>query len=119
MASSVTAFKQPVWKLIFNAGSQIHAAIMPFLIDLSYGSHPDHNGTLANVMRDWYSSFIIHIDPNAESWAQVVKPFWPQYIDSDEVMSVNYTELGAVDDIYYDESKRCEFFWDNGDVVQN
>ncbi|KAH7355897.1 Alpha/Beta hydrolase protein [Pyrenochaeta sp. MPI-SDFR-AT-0127] len=119
VATFATTFKQPVWKLVFNAGSQVHAAVIPYLIDIEYGSRPGENSTLSKVMRDWYASFTLHADPNTESWSDVLKPFWPKYVDRNEVMSVNYTEVGTVDDIYYDDSERCRFFLENSKVVQN
>lgn len=36
-----------------------------------------------------------------------------------KVMSVNYTEMGMVDDRYFDQTKRCDFLWENGAIVQN
>ena len=70
-------------------------------------------------MKDWYTSFAIYNDPNRESWSGIEKPFWPLYADGNAVMSINYTESGAVDDVYYDKTSKCEFFWENGDIVQN
>lgn len=34
-------------------------------------------------------------------------------------MSVNYTEVGMVDDRFYDRMERCKFLWEHGDIVQN
>lgn len=69
-------------------------------------------------MKDWFVSFAIHEDPNAQSWSNAVKPVWPDY-KTGEVMSLNDTNYGPLDDVYYDDSDRCRFFWENGDVVQN
>jgi hypothetical protein len=108
-----------VYKQIFNVGSQLHGATGPYLADLDYASEPGANVTLANVLRDWYVSFIVHSDPNVQSWSGVAKPIWPGYKLGGGVMSVNFTELGAVDDRYYDDTKRCSFFWNNEEMVQN
>ena len=109
----------PVYKQIFNVGTQLHGATGPYLSDLNYASEPGANTTLANVLRDWWVSFVIHNNPNAQSWSGVTKPFWPGYAESKEVMSVNFTEIGTVDDGYYDDTDRCNFFWENGENVQN
>lgn len=108
-----------VYKQIFNVGTQLHRATGPYLSDVNYASSPGANVTLANVLRDWWVSFVIHNDPNAQSWSGAVKPFWPSYAGSGEVMSINFTEVGAVDDGYFDDTNRCNFFWEHGEQVQN
>ncbi|PSN61514.1 hypothetical protein BS50DRAFT_592983 [Corynespora cassiicola Philippines] len=60
ITSSLKTFKQPVWMLVFNAGFQVHAAIVPYLSDMEYGTRLGENGTLAKVIRDWHTSFTIH-----------------------------------------------------------
>jgi hypothetical protein len=69
-------------------------------------------------LKDYYLSFAIHLDPNVKSWSNVPKPVWPDY-KAGEVMSFNYTEIGAVSDIYYDNTARCRFFEEQDDIVQN
>jgi hypothetical protein len=69
-------------------------------------------------MKDWLTSFVIHIDPNAESWSNNTKLEWPDY-RTGMVMSLNDSNYGPLNDSYYDNSDRCRFFWENGDVVQN
>ncbi|KAF2644798.1 alpha/beta-hydrolase [Massarina eburnea CBS 473.64] len=118
IASSISASNTSVYKQLFNAGTQIHGSTGPFLGDLDYASEPGANVTLANLYKDYYISFAIHLDPNEQSWSNVSKPVWPDYKTGD-VLSFNYTELGAVSDVYYDNTEKCQFFWDNGDVVQN
>jgi hypothetical protein len=107
--------------MVFSAGSQIHGGTGPFLADpstLPFGN-PGYNETLASYMKDWWTSFAIYLDPNAQSWSNVEKPFWPMYNESAEVMSVNYTQVGPVLDLYFDKNDRCRFFEANEDVVQN
>jgi hypothetical protein len=108
----------PVFKVIFNAGTQIHGSTGPFLNDLNYASTLGANITIADALKDFYLSFAIHLDPNAESWSNVSKPAWPDY-KSGEVMSFNYTEMGAVSDVYYDNTERCRFFNNNSQIIQN
>ncbi|OAG07965.1 carboxylesterase [Paraphaeosphaeria sporulosa] len=78
VASSLASSKVPVYKQIFNVGTQLHGATGPYLADLNYASEPGAN-----------------------------------------VMSVNFTELGAVDDTFYDDTQRCNFFWEKEETVQN
>ncbi|KAF2244160.1 alpha/beta-hydrolase [Trematosphaeria pertusa] len=118
IASSLATSNQPIYKFVFDAGTQIHASTGPFLGDLNYASEPGANVTLADVMKDWYVSFAIHGDPNAQSWSKVLKPTWPDY-RTGEVMSVNYTQLGAVDDVWFDDDTGCKFLWEHEEVVQN
>ena len=130
---------QTVYKMAFNAGSQMHAATAPFLFSLEYAgakptfpynrftkrilASPGANATTANIMKDWLVSFAIYLDPNRNSWSGIRKPFWREYRDhggdSTQVMSVNYTETGMVDEKYYDRTKRCNFLWKHDSVVQN
>lgn len=119
VASSLATSHVPTYKQIFNVGTQLHGATGPYLSDLNYASEPGANVRLANVLRDWYVSFIVHNDPNAQSWSGAARPKWPEYDLAGEVMSVNFTELGAVDDWYYDDTERCRFFWENQETVQN
>lgn len=120
IASSLATSNVPTYKQIFNVGTQLHGATGPYLGDLDYASEPGANVTLANILRDWYISFIVHNDPNEQIWSGGgARPTWPDYRPSGEVMSVNFTELGAVDDRYYDDTQRCNFFWEHEATVQN
>ena len=107
--------------MVFDAGSALHGATGPFLADPSTlpFPNPGYNVTLAEMMQDWWVSFALHLDPNAQSWSNVTKPTWPLYSESTAIISINYTEVGAVSDLYYDKNERCEFFEKNEDVVQN
>lgn len=74
-------------------------------------------------MKDWFLSFAIDLDPTSHSWSGLSKPIWETYRDPEsnknQVMSVNYTEIGMVDDRFYDQTERCKFLWEHGDIVQN
>jgi hypothetical protein len=107
--------------MVFDAGSAIHGATGPFLADPSTipVPNPGYNATLAGMMQDCWVSFALHLDPNAQSWSNVKKPRWPLYGELSAIMSVNYTEVGAVSDVYFDKNERCGFFERNEDVVQN
>jgi len=72
------------------------------------------------MMRDWFLSFAIYLDPNRYSWSGVQKRDWELYRSRNSgVMSVNYTEVGMVDDRYFDRTKRCDFLWENVAIVEN
>ncbi|KAK4160660.1 alpha/beta-hydrolase [Cladorrhinum sp. PSN259] len=123
IARSVSSAGQRAYKMVFNAGSQLHAATGPFLFSLDYAVTPGANVTTANIMKDWFLSFAIYLDPGRHSWSGVRKPDWDMYQSygshNARVMSVNYTEVGMVDDRYFDQTKRCDFLWENGATVQN
>lgn len=104
--------------MLFNTGTKLHGSTGPFLTDLNYASQPGANVTVADSMKDWYISFAIHADPNKQSWSNVLKPRWEEY-STGNVLSINDTEIGSVSDRYYDATERCQFFWDNGEVVQH
>ncbi|KAG8631603.1 hypothetical protein KVT40_000743 [Elsinoe batatas] len=118
MSTATSDLSIPTWKLTFNAGTQLHGATVPFLF--STNASAINNATLAYMMQDWFTSFTVHLDPNAESWTGQAKPYWPQYQevqDEFRVMSVNYTEVGAVADA--DASAQCDFFHGQSYVVRN
>lgn len=118
MATATSDYGVPAWKLNFNAGSQLHGATVPFLF--STNSSQINNATLGYIMKDWFLSFTIHLDPNVQSFTNVSKPNWSQYQQGDDVfnvMSVNYTQIGVVPDA--DASAQCDFFHGQSYVVRN
>lgn len=120
MASAVSDY-QPVWKMIFDAGTQLHGADKDFLFNTTFGDKSGQNRTLANIMKDYYLSFTTHMDPNAVKYIGTPKPMWPTYVnnasDAFTVMSVNYTEIGAVQDA--DTSALCDFWHGQSYIVRN
>jgi carboxylesterase type B len=123
IASTLTSLNIPTYKMIFNAGMQTHAATGPFLADPSSlppgFPNPGYNATLAAMMKDWWISFALHLDPNAQSWSDAHKPKWPIYGVDSQIMSINYTESGNVSDLSFDKTDRCQFMWVNQEIVQN
>lgn len=134
MATAVSDWGQPTWKLIFNAGSQLHGADSPFLwgparkspktscsLAALTPSKAPNNMTIANIMKDWYLGFVLNLDPNSVSNSGTPKPYWPQYQTLDvanfTVMDVNYTQIGAIPDM--DASARCDFFHSQSYVARN
>jgi len=72
-------------------------------------------------MKDWYTSFAVNLDPNAQSFSGTPKPYWPQYntaaLTNFTIMDVNYTMAGAIQDI--NASPRCDFFRSQSNSVRN
>lgn len=146
MATSASDY-HPTYKMIFNAGTEMHGATQPYLLQFGYGSKafilyltpfspypslsiphanngPDatgQNGTLGNIMKDYYVSFVTHLDPNAISYSGTPKPAWPSYQSSGggtfAVMNVNYTMMGATQD--FDAGPRCDFWHGESYITRN
>jgi carboxylesterase type B len=118
ISSSMANAGQNVWKMIFNAGSQRHAATSPFLYNLDFGSSPTDNTTLASIMKDWILSFVVDLDPNSRSWSNFSKPVWPTYAETGgDVVTVNFTSMGLQRDP--DDGERCRFLRESAEIVQN
>jgi len=119
MASAVADAGKPSYKLVFNAGTELHGATRPFLHNTN--ATTINNATLALIMKDWYLSFAIHQDPNEQSFSNATKPYWPAYhlpgSSNFTVMDVNYTMIGATQDFW--ASGGCDFFKGQTSVVRN
>ena len=120
MATANSDWGQPTWKLIFDAGSELHGATVPFLF--STNTSAINNLTLGYIMKDWFLSFAINLDPNVQTFSNVTgKPYWPQYqtpgTANFTIMDVNYTMVGIERD--YDASPQCDFFHSQSYVVRN
>ena len=123
MATAVSGAGQPVYKLNFDAGSELHAATQPFLLTNPPGDAS--NATLGTLLRDYFVSFSTSLDPNAVSYSGMSKPIWPLYTTSSanattgtfSRLSVNDTMIGTTFD--YDASPRCDFFYGQSYVVRN
>ena len=119
MATATSDYGLPTWKLIFDAGTELHGATVPFL----FSTNPSaiNNATLGYILKDWFLSFTIHLDPNVESFTQASKPYWPQYqspgTSNFTIMDVNYTMIGIEQD--YDVSPQCDFFHGQSYIVRN
>ncbi|OCL08234.1 alpha/beta-hydrolase [Glonium stellatum] len=130
MASALSDWGLPVWKLIFNAGSQQHGATHSIIFDITYGcksiilitkTSAGQNRTLASITKDWMLSFTTHLDPNAVAYSGVEKPYWPKYqaagTSNFSVIDVNYTQIGVVGD--FDVSAQCDFWHAMSYIVRN
>ncbi|KAL5318370.1 hypothetical protein ACEPPN_013430 [Leptodophora sp. 'Broadleaf-Isolate-01'] len=108
------------YKMVFNAGSQVHGATVPYLFSETIEPSGAEvlggfvsiagNGTLAMIMRNYFVSFTRFLDPNALSnnTSQPVTPFWPEYIlPRSNVLSVGFDDINVVSDP--DDSAQCNF----------
>jgi len=124
MATAVSDYGLPTYKLIFDAGTELHGADGPFLWGVpvpTTNSTTNNNQTIANIMKDWYLGFVLNLDPNSIDNSGTPKPQWPQYQAEGQmgltVMDVNYTMIGQTSDP--DASARCDFFHGQSYVVRN
>lgn len=80
-----------------------------------------NNATLAVIMKEWFLSFAIQLDPNVLNTSGIAKPYWPTYTAPNStnftIMDVNYTQIGSVAD--FDASPQCDFFHGQSYVVRN
>ena len=124
MTSTVADAGLPSYKLAFYAGSQTHGATGAFVFSQDRVSP---NATIAGIMKDWFLSFVIDLDPNTRSFSGLTKPYWPQFtanvnenagvVSQFNAMEVNLTSIGVVPDP--DTSAQCDFFHGQSYVVRN
>ncbi|GAB7326045.1 hypothetical protein MBLNU13_g10078t2 [Cladosporium sp. NU13] len=117
----------PTYKMIFNAGDQLHGATTVFIFEPN-DSPNANNATISSYMKDWFLSFITDVDPNANTYFNITdKPHWLVYNSRFEtngsatlelaVMDVNYTQIGVIQDL--DVSAQCDFFHSSPYDVRN
>ena len=133
-------------KMIFNAGDQLHGATAVFIFepnDSPSKQSPSHldssnfiltntadanNATISAYMKDWFISFIIDMDPNANTYFNITdKPHWPVYnsrlgtngtaAPEFAVMDVSYTQIGVISDL--DVSAQRDLFHSSSYDVRN
>ncbi|OQO08698.1 hypothetical protein B0A48_06568 [Cryoendolithus antarcticus] len=125
MASAISDWGLPAYKLIFNAGTQLHGATAPFIFQPTDAAY-SNNLTISAYMKDWFISFVTDLDPNARSYSNASKPHWPLYnpalgIGAGQtefaIMDVNYTQIGVIPDL--DVKAGCDFFHGRSYEVRN
>ena len=101
-----------VWKMRFDAGSQVHGATGPFIYDINLGRPGANNQTLADIMTWYWISFVIYNDPNPLRAADA--PFWPSYSAGGQdgsvgfsTLAVTYTDIEVEPD--QQNSAKCDF----------
>lgn len=116
-----------VFKLVFDAGSQLHGATLPFLAS-SYIDFPSaNNKTLAAIMASYWVSFATTMDPNPLRVEGA--PYWSSYMSGGAGTAANGESVGfQVLDITYggisnkpdpDAREQCEFFLNKGYTLRN
>jgi len=102
-----------VFKLRFDAGSEIHGATSPFLYNINLNLPLANNQTLAEIMSWYWISFVIHNDPNPLRAPNA--PFWPSYGGGGgeeniafNTLAITYTDIFVEPD--QQNSPACDFF---------
>jgi hypothetical protein len=139
MSRAVSDSGNPAYILIFYAGNELHGALIPFtetvnlkgiyMNAIQYCTYPmlrkltgdSNNATLADIVRNYYVSFAIGLDPNYQSFTKFSHPFWPTYQNSDNgnfsALEITYTTISVTQDT--DVSPQCDFFSSQSYVVRN
>ncbi|QIW96956.1 hypothetical protein AMS68_002474 [Peltaster fructicola] len=116
-----------VYKLTFDAGSELHGATAAFIFSNDINWPGANNNTLAKIMTSYFVSFAVSYDPNPLRVAGA--PTFPNYISGGSgnssngesvgfsTLAVTYTSISTQHDP--DASEKCEFFGNNGYVVMN
>ena len=116
-----------VFKLFFNAGSQVHGSTSPFLAS-KYTNWPSaNNQSLASIMTSYWISFASTLDPNPLRTSDA--PYWPSYMSGGagtaaegesvgfEVLDITYGGISTSGDL--DARVQCEFFSNKGYTLRN
>ncbi|KAH8804575.1 Alpha/Beta hydrolase protein [Xylogone sp. PMI_703] len=114
-----------VFKLVFSAGNQLHGATSPFIFPSGRNWEGVNNQTIANIMTNYFISFVVAHDPNPLRWPEA--PFWHSYLDAKaasvdgsgtfNVMSVTYNSIGNTPDP--DAGPRCDFLYGQSYALSN
>ncbi|GJC85872.1 lipase 2 [Colletotrichum liriopes] len=114
IVQSVIDAGQRAWKMVFEAGIQLHGATMPYLwsedIDFSGTSTLGNtifpgNATLARALRDYVASFVIHLDPNVLT-STTQQQFWPEFSnESRQILHMKDNRIGTAYD--FDSTEQC------------
>ncbi|KAF6814790.1 triacylglycerol lipase [Colletotrichum musicola] len=123
---------QKAYKMVFEAGSQLHGATAPYLWSKNIGcklcsfpftilgnsltcfdsvdgastlgatSFPG-NATLAHALRHYVAAFAINLDPN-QSKSSVELPLWPEFTNEDrQILHMQEDSIGVAHDFDFDE----------------
>ncbi|KAL4783857.1 Alpha/Beta hydrolase protein [Aspergillus varians] len=111
-ATALSAQGVPVYKMAFNAGTQLHASTLAYLFAADSVSG---NPTLSAQMKEWFISFIMHRDPNA--YATISKAAWPLYGSEKQVLNVDEYSLSTISDP--DANERCAFLNANAHLLKH
>jgi len=109
-----------VFKVIFDAGTQLHAADVSSLWSTTTSYPNANNQTIAEILTSYIVSFVVTHDPNPLRAANA--PFWPSYVGN--WGNTGFTALEITDariDVIADPdiNGRCDFFAGRGMDVRN
>ncbi|KXH42585.1 acetylcholinesterase [Colletotrichum simmondsii] len=115
IATAATKAGTKAYKMIFDAGNQLHGATVPFLFSTTINPSGEipfsttvapGNATLASYMRDYFVSFSLYLHPNGFAAGQQA-PYFPRYDSQDLdtlLISQKSIQLGADPE----KAARCE-----------
>lgn len=140
IASAASKAGLATYKMIFDTGTQFHGATQPFLfsdtinreslkkiemIDESLLINSDWtasgensfgavtipgNATLASILRDYFISFAIALDPNSLPSSTTARPMWPTYRSTDnDTVILRLQDNGLTISQDPDENERCQY----------
>src|SRR5438045_3074494 len=115
-----------VFKMIFDAGSQLHGASGPFLFNnistLPSAIAVNPNVTISEILTSYFISFVIIMDPNPLRSSKAI--FWPSYashgsenVENGESVGfqvLNITDTNIVPQVDRDVNPQCDFFSSHG-----
>ncbi|ETS74080.1 hypothetical protein PFICI_13946 [Pestalotiopsis fici W106-1] len=119
MALAASRAGVPTYKMIFDAGLQLHGATGPYLFsdyinpsgEFTYGPITvPGNDTLAVMMRDYFISFAVALDPNKAVSSSAGRPQWSPYNASNNetaVLLIQDAGIKIVKDL--DVNARCNY----------
>lgn len=111
-----------IFKMLFAASNQLHGASGPFLYGSVSNVDPSLNATLAEVLTNYYISFVVTSDPNPLRDYRAI--FWPSYASNGRgdrstgesvgfpVLKITDTSFQALSDS--DVSPQCDFWSSHG-----
>ncbi|KAF2138080.1 uncharacterized protein K452DRAFT_277819 [Aplosporella prunicola CBS 121167] len=112
-----------VFKMVFAADGGRHSATGVFLTEDSIGFPKAKNGTLADIMSDYWISFAKEHDPNVLKNAAA--PIWPSYASDGEALDgVKFDVLRVEDERIAvqqdpDAASNCDFLAAQSHVIRN
>ncbi|KAK2596039.1 hypothetical protein N8I77_013547 [Diaporthe amygdali] len=97
IAEAASKAELATYKMVFDSGIQFHGSTQQFLYsdtvnptgDTSFGSVTiPGNGTLAIIMRDYFISFAVTLDPNSALSSSRARPVWPGYQSTNDTTAI-------------------------------
>ncbi|KAI4598471.1 hypothetical protein KJ359_002881 [Pestalotiopsis sp. 9143b] len=119
MALAESSAGLPTYKMIFDAGPQFHGATGSYLFSDNISTSGEFpfgpitvpgNATLAAMMRDYFISFAVTLDPNERISSLTDRPQWPAYKSADNdtaILLVQDASVRVVPDP--DVNERCQY----------